>query len=193
MGYEWLLIEWPHGDTEPTHYFLSNVPESISLEELVTIVKMRWHIERDYLKLNQERGLGHYEGRNCRGSYHHTSLCIATYDFLMLERLSGVKKTPRDYSHLPSPTASARAGLGRCNATCRGRSPPFVMVWPARSRDGSCDAHTLEHRTGGQRVISNTVRLTGARRACLTWRFPRTLHHFAAWPEGRMIFCTASM
>lgn len=97
---EWLLVEWPRGEPEPTHYFLSNLPETVSLEELVATVKMRWRIERDYLELKQELGLGHYEGRNWRGFHHHASLCIAAYGFLMLERLSGVKKNP---ARLPAP------------------------------------------------------------------------------------------
>jgi SRSO17 transposase len=88
---EWLLIEWPRGETEPTHYFLSTLPEDISFKALVDTVKMRWRIERDYLELKQELGLGHYEGRNWRGFHHHASLCIAAYGFLMLERLAGIK------------------------------------------------------------------------------------------------------
>jgi SRSO17 transposase len=91
---EWLLIEWPKGEAEPTHYFLSTLPEDISLKALVATVKMRWRIERDYLELKQELGLGHYEGRNWRGFHHHASLCIAAYGFLMLERLAGIKKNP---------------------------------------------------------------------------------------------------
>jgi len=89
---EWLLIEWPKGEAEPSHYFLSTLPEDISLKNLVATVKMRWRIERDYLELKQEVGLGHYEGRNWRGFHHHASLCIAAYGFLMLERLAGIKK-----------------------------------------------------------------------------------------------------
>jgi SRSO17 transposase len=89
---EWLLIEWPKGEAEPTRYFLSTLPADISFKALVAIVKMRWRIERDYRELKQEVGLGHYEGRNWRGFHHHASLCIAAYGFLMLERLSGVKK-----------------------------------------------------------------------------------------------------
>ena len=89
---EWLLIEWPKGEAEPTRYFLSTLPADISFKELVATVKMRWRIERDYRELKQEVGLGHYEGRNWRGFHHHASLCIAAYGFLMLERLSGVKK-----------------------------------------------------------------------------------------------------
>ena len=89
---EWLLIEWPKGEAEPTRYFLSTLPEDTSFKALVAVVKMRWRIERDYRELKQEVGLGHYEGRNWRGFHHHASLCIAAYGFLMLERLSGVKK-----------------------------------------------------------------------------------------------------
>ena len=89
---EWLLIEWPKGEAEPTRYWLSSLPADISFKDLVAIVKMRWRIERDYRELKQELGLGHYEGRNWRGFHHHASLCIAAYGFLMLERLSGVKK-----------------------------------------------------------------------------------------------------
>jgi len=108
---EWLLIEWPKGETEPTRYFLSTLPADISFKELVSVVKMRWRIERDYRELKQEVGLGHYEGRNWRGFHHHASLCIAAYGFLMLERLSGRKKTPLDSKCLPYPKASTRAGL----------------------------------------------------------------------------------
>jgi SRSO17 transposase len=89
---EWLLIEWPNGEAQPTKYFLCTLPEALSFERLVDTVKMRWRIERDYLELKQELGLGHYEGRNWRGFHHHASLCIAAYGFLMLERLAGFKK-----------------------------------------------------------------------------------------------------
>jgi SRSO17 transposase len=91
-GQEWLLIEWPKGQAEPSRYFLSTLPEDTSFKALVATVKMRWRIERDYRELKQEVGLGHYEGRNWRGFHHHASLCIAAYGFLMLERLRGVKK-----------------------------------------------------------------------------------------------------
>jgi SRSO17 transposase len=89
---EWLLIEWPEHEAEPTHYWLSTLPPKLSFKDLVDTVKMRWRIERDYCELKQELGLGHYEGRNWRGFHHHASLCIAAYGFLMLERLSGIKK-----------------------------------------------------------------------------------------------------
>lgn len=61
-------------------------------QSMIDTVMGRWRIERDYLELKQELGLGHFEGRNWRGFHHHASLCIAAYGFLMLERLSGAKK-----------------------------------------------------------------------------------------------------
>jgi SRSO17 transposase len=83
---EWLLIEWPKTDSEPTKYWLSTLPVRTSLKSLVKIAKHRWIIERDYEELKQELGLGHYEGRGWRGFHHHATLCIASYGFLVSER-----------------------------------------------------------------------------------------------------------
>ena len=83
---EWLLIEWPKGESEPTKYWLSTLPESTALQRLVYFTKLRWRIERDYQELKQEVGLGHFEGRGWRGFHHHATLCIAAYGFLISER-----------------------------------------------------------------------------------------------------------
>jgi SRSO17 transposase len=83
---EWLLIEWPTDESEPTKYWLSTVPADTALVELVHLAKHRWIIERDYQELKQELGLGHYEGRGWRGFHHHATLCIAAYGFLLAER-----------------------------------------------------------------------------------------------------------
>lgn len=83
---EWLLIEWPQGEAEPTKYWLSTLPGTTKLLDLVDMAKQRWRIERDYQDLKQEVGLGHYEGRGWRGFHHHATLCIAAYGFLISER-----------------------------------------------------------------------------------------------------------
>lgn len=83
---QWLLIEWPATEIEPTKYWLSNLPATIPLRKFAAIAKLRWRIERDYEELKQELGLGHFEGRNWRGFHHHATLSIAAYGFLVLER-----------------------------------------------------------------------------------------------------------
>jgi SRSO17 transposase len=83
---EWLLIEWPKGENEPTKYWFSTLPAETKLKDLVAVAKQRWIIERDYQELKQELGLGHYEGRSWRGFHHHATLCIAAYGFLVAER-----------------------------------------------------------------------------------------------------------
>jgi SRSO17 transposase len=83
---ETLLFEWPEGEAEPTKYWLATVDEKISFRALVDLAKMRWRVERDYLELKQEIGLGHYEGRGWPGFHHHGTLCIAVYGFLISER-----------------------------------------------------------------------------------------------------------
>jgi SRSO17 transposase len=83
---EWLLIEWPRGEKEPTQYWVSTLPAHTQLKALVKVAKHRWILERDYQELKQELGLGHFEGRNWRGFHHHATLCIAAYGFLVAER-----------------------------------------------------------------------------------------------------------
>ena len=92
---EWLLIEWPKGEKEPTKYWLSTLPENITFERLVDLAKLRWRIERDYQELKQEVGLGHYEGRGWRGFHHHATLSIAAYGFLISERETIPPSAPR--------------------------------------------------------------------------------------------------
>ncbi len=84
---QWLLIEWPPGESEPRHYWFSTRPKQTPVKTLVATAQGRWRIERDYQELKSELGLHHYEGRNWRGFHHHASLCIAAYGFLMRERL----------------------------------------------------------------------------------------------------------
>jgi len=126
---EWLLIEWPEGEREPTKYWFSTLPEEIGFERLVELAKLRWRIERDYQELKQELGLGHYEGRGWRGFHHHASLCLAAYGFLIAERVrippSGRAAPKLTAIDLPSgdrprgasdPTGAARAELNRHRA-----------------------------------------------------------------------------
>ncbi|MEC5115963.1 transposase, partial [Xanthomonas oryzae] len=76
---QWLLIEWPPGESEPRHYWFSTLPKQTPVKTLVATAHGRWRIERDYQELKSELGLHHYEGRNWRGFHHHASLCIAAY------------------------------------------------------------------------------------------------------------------
>jgi SRSO17 transposase len=98
---EWLLMEWPEGEDEPTKYWLSTLPRNITFRDLVDAAKLRWRIERDYEELKQEVGLGHYEGRGWRGFHHHATLCIAAYGFLISERETIPPSGPRSAGLLP--------------------------------------------------------------------------------------------
>jgi hypothetical protein len=41
----WLLVEWPASAAEPLKYWLSNLPETTPLVELVRLGKLRWRVE----------------------------------------------------------------------------------------------------------------------------------------------------
>jgi SRSO17 transposase len=95
--------EWPEGETEPTKYWLSTLPENVSFQRFVDFAKLRWRIERDYQELKQEVGLGHYEGRGWRGFHHHATLCIAAYGFLIAERATIPPSGPRSATPFQAP------------------------------------------------------------------------------------------
>jgi SRSO17 transposase len=136
--HEWLLIEWPKGEPEPTRYWLSNLPEDITFQRLVDYAKLRWRIERDYQDLKQEVGLGHYEGRRWRGFHHHATLCIAAYGFLISERETIPPSRPR------SPTHS------QASAFPKGYRPRGAAD-PTRTPRSSFDHHTatqIDRRSG---------------------------------------------
>jgi SRSO17 transposase len=84
---EWLLIEWPEGEPEPTQYWLADFQWQIpGLRRFVRIAKARWRIELDYRELKEELGLDHYEGRHWLGWHHHVCLVSLAFVFLRSEQ-----------------------------------------------------------------------------------------------------------
>jgi SRSO17 transposase len=138
---EWLLVEWPEGEEEPTKYWLSTLPEAAAVGELVATAKLRWRIERDFEELKQELGLGHFEGRGWRGFHHHAALCIAAYGFLVAERCRfspggrprpAAPERPADHRPRgsPRPTRAAQPRLHRHPSPAsspRAYAPPAAM------------------------------------------------------------------
>jgi SRSO17 transposase len=138
---EWLIVEWPNGEAEPTKYWLSTLPKDTPLQDLVDKAKLRWRIERDYEELKGELGLAHYEGRGWRGFHHHATLCIAAYGFLICEReaIPPSASWQRKIPPLPKgfrprgaadPTRTSRRKLDRDDqksAHSRPRKNPYAM------------------------------------------------------------------
>lgn len=125
---QWLLIEWPIGQAEPTRYWMSNLPQEIECTALVNICKMRWRIEHDYRELKQEFGLSHYEGRNWLGFHHHATLCVAAYGFLTAQRLKhGFKKNAARLQTPALPSGYQPRGR-RPNAAPRARLHPDASL-----------------------------------------------------------------
>ncbi len=131
---EWLLIEWPENETEPTKYWFATLPEDIAFDRLVDSAKLRWRIERDYQELKQELGLGHYEGRGWRGFHHHATLCIAAYGFLIAERGALPPSAPA----FSAPLARSAIPQGY---RPRGAADSTRTAYPQLDRDGAQTAY----------------------------------------------------
>jgi SRSO17 transposase len=159
---EWLLIEWPKGEKEPTKYWLSNLPENITLQRLVYVAKLRWRIERDYQDLKQEVGLGHFEGRGWRGFHHHATLCIAAYGFLISEREKIPPSRPRSARMLPKP---ALPGGHRPRGSAVAARTPH----PKLDRDNAPEAnHSHRSAVAAMPVLCRADRKTGTAEKLMT-------------------------
>ena len=146
---EWLLIEWPKGEDEPTKYWLSTLAAKTSrFRRLVDIAKLRWRIERDYQELKQEVGLGHFEGRGWRGFHHHATLCIAAYGFLISERETIPPSGPRSTTLFPQPAVPD-------GYRPRGSAPPARTPHPKLDRD---HAPTTNRRSRQDAVAMSLLR-----------------------------------
>ncbi len=128
---EWLLIEWPSGESEPAKYWLSTLPEDMPLQRMVFEAKMRWRIERDYQDLKQEVGLGHYEGRGWRGFHHHASLSIAAYGFLTTQRLQHPDEVAEKKTSAPRPQPALPTHYKPRGSPAYSTSRPIVDHDPA--------------------------------------------------------------
>ncbi len=82
----WLLIERDPSRSAQFKYYLSNLPESTSLRKLVSVTKVRWHIERDYQDMKQNLGFDRYEGRTWGGFHRHLAMVALMHAFLSLHR-----------------------------------------------------------------------------------------------------------
>lgn len=92
---EWLLVEWPRGESAPTKFVLSTLPANISCKQMVRTVKSRWRIERSYEDLKGELGLDHYEGRSFVGWHHHVSVVLVCYAFLVAQHVRSFPPSAR--------------------------------------------------------------------------------------------------
>jgi SRSO17 transposase len=86
----WLLSEWPPEAAEPTDYWLSDLPETTPLPELVRLAKIRWRVEHDYRELKTGLGLDHFEGRTFAGWHRHVTLVTAAQLFI-----TGLRTSPK--------------------------------------------------------------------------------------------------
>ena len=82
----WLLAEWPPQASEPTDYWLSDLPADTHIAELVRLAKIRWRIEHDYRELKHGLGLDHFEGRSFTGWHRHVTLAALAQAFITMIR-----------------------------------------------------------------------------------------------------------
>lgn len=93
---EWLFLFRTEAQmaSDTTKYVLSNAPDTVSLETLVHVSKLRWSIERSFLEAKDLLGMDHYEHRSWQGWHRHMLHVFIAHAFLQKIRLKFSKKKP---------------------------------------------------------------------------------------------------
>lgn len=115
-GCHWLLIRRCVEKPDEKAYYLVFSPPATTLQEMVSAIGSRWHIEED-LQATKNLGLDQYEVRSFIGWYRHITLVLLAYAFLV-----GI--SVHDTSHLPAhaPPEQAQA------------SPPLLPITTSEVR-----------------------------------------------------------
>jgi SRSO17 transposase len=75
---EWLLIEWPEGDKEPTKYWLSTCRKTSSLRRLLMLPNCAGASNATIRNSSKRSGSAISKAAD-GGFHHHATMCIATY------------------------------------------------------------------------------------------------------------------
>jgi len=134
-----LLIARNVLNSQEVKYFLSNAPESATVETLLLVAFGRWRIERCFEDGKTELGLDHFEVRSWRSISRHLILTAVSHLFLseFREEHGGKKGGPHGR---PGPHRHARPG-----AAVVGRRPLLPSA-------GRSDRRAIDVNAGPQRA-----------------------------------------
>jgi SRSO17 transposase len=126
----WLVVEDTGEVKRPFKFYFSNLPESTPIKRLVSLIKLRWRVERDYQELKGEIGLDHFEGRTWRGFHHHATLCAVAHGFLALRRALFPPETAAMDAAAGAPSSATNPAAARrmVSALCETRERPLATT-----------------------------------------------------------------
>ncbi len=76
----WLVGE--HRSSGERKYYLANLPDDATLEELAAAIKARWIYEQGHQQMKKELGLDHCERRSWTGLHRHALITMIAFCFL---------------------------------------------------------------------------------------------------------------
>lgn len=106
----WLLARRSVADPSELAYYLSNAPESTSLEELANVAAQRYIVEQCFREAKQEVGLDEYEVRLWPSWHRHITLSMMALAWLNVTRRQVQEKGgPTSPTWRPSPSRRSDA------------------------------------------------------------------------------------
>ena len=154
-------------------FFLSNAPESVSVETLLLVAFSRWRIERLFEDSKDELGMDHFEVRKYGSIQRHLLLTCVSHLFLAeFRRQHGEKKRRPDHRPVANRDKGVDADLGSRGtmlATTRGIDRRAIDVNPGPKRRRPPDASPANHTAiaGGWHQTDDATKVSMAQNVAL--------------------------
>ncbi len=126
-GCHFLLIRRCIDDPQEKAYYFVFAPKGTTLQEMVTAIGARWHVEEDF-ENSKDLGLDQYEVRSWIGWYRHVTLVLLAHAYL-----AGICATERFSTGASCPSDSPRRLPALALTIPEVRRLLARLIWPASS------------------------------------------------------------
>jgi SRSO17 transposase len=141
----WLLARRLLSDPTDMAYYLSNAPQSASLQTMAEVASARWSIETTIEEGKGETGLDEYEVRYWHSWHRHITLSMMAHAWLASTRQGAGEKPGPGTGRVERPRGAATAG-----------DRPATPASLSRSAAGLVPLATSQATTGSSQSLSTT-------------------------------------
>ena len=127
----WLLVRRSVSDPTEIAYYLSNAPESTTLEQLAHVASCRYRVEQCFEEAKDDFGMDHYEVRTWTAWHRFMTLCMMAMAWVASVRHDVTPRQPPGAPPAPTPDRELEPGAAKRPGK-RGGHPPRRMR-PGRS------------------------------------------------------------
>lgn len=129
----WLLVRRSIFDPTEIAYYLSNAPDSTTLEQLAHVASCRYRVEQCFAEAKDDFGMDHYEVRTWTAWHRFMTLCMMAMAWVASVRLDVKRSEPPSVPPTPKADREPELEPGAAKRPGKRGGRPLPRVRPGRS------------------------------------------------------------